>query len=591
VSTEVELHNLIPPDVPDGWELVRQGRQRAKSIPVGRARYVEMHGVASDRAYKERCRENGTITTYINLGYKTWAETRDALNEIVAAGRKRGFILDRVSLIPDRRMGLPPGPREQALAETGLMMYTDADWNGAARDTEVMPVWNDHNVGSPAAVINTEALIRAGFGYIGSLAQHQYGYPLWDDDVEQIARCVQAVAMIAEKRDDGVVLESYVEDGFCASFHDLATSLGWCRFHRYVAEDLIGARHSQSYGSTFADPIRKQAFGLAMEAINVHRVPPSFTHGDTNSFGVEDDFDRNAVIVTTDVMYTIARELKYPTGGAVHATPVSEATRIPTVEELVQSLVIVSEAEQRARACPGIIDWQPIHEMRDRIVEGGQRVFENLLRGLDEIGVHTRDPLQLLLATRRLGAATIEELFHAGTPDSNYPRGFSPVVPSDTLSRLLARKDEVLGKLRRDGRLPHLAGIKVVAASADIHEYGLYVLTEALSACGARVIPLGTSVHSPEVAKVAVETAADAVAVSTYNGMALSLGRQLKRELEGRGVNPAVFLGGRLNEDLEGEEAADVRPQLRREGVIPCDTVEEMVAQLDEASVLASQAR
>ena len=118
--------------------------------------------------------------------------------------------------------------------------------------------------------------------------------------------------MIAEKRADGVVFESYVEDGFCASFHDLATSLGWCLFHRYVAEELIGAAHSQSFGSTFADPIRKQAFGLAMDAINVTRMPPSFTHGDTNSFGVEEEFDRNAVIASTDVMYTVARELKHP---------------------------------------------------------------------------------------------------------------------------------------------------------------------------------------------------------------------------------------------------------------------------------------
>ncbi len=151
-----------------------------------------------------------------------------------------------------------------------------------------------------------------------------------------MAECVQAVAMIAAKREDGVVLESYVEDGFCASFHDLATSLGWCMFHRNVAEELIGAAHSQSFGSTFADPLRKQAHGLAMDAINVNRVPPSFTHGDTNSFGVEDDFDRNAVIVATDVMYTIARELKHPTGGAVHATPARESSPID-LKKLVNS--------------------------------------------------------------------------------------------------------------------------------------------------------------------------------------------------------------------------------------------------------------
>ena len=578
-----ELESLIPADIPDGRTLVEKAKKRAGSIPVGRARYVEIHGVKSDREYKERCRDDGTITTYINLGYKTWEETRSALNEIVAASKKRKFRLDRVSLIPDRRMGLPPDLRDQALAETGIMMYSESDWIGAAQDTPVMPIWNDHNVGSPAATVNTEELLKAGFGYIGSLAQHQYGYPLWDDDVSQMTGCVEAVAMIAQKRSDGVVLESYVEDGFCASFHDTATFLGWCMFHRYVAEDLIGAAHSQSFGSTFSDPVRKQAMGLAMDAINVGRTPPSFTHGDTNSFGVEEDFDRNAVIVATDVMYTAARELKHPTGAAIHATPVSEATRIPTVEELIDSLVIANEAEQRARACPGIIDWGPIYEMRDRIVAGGERVFANLMTGLEKIGIDTRDPLQLLLATRRLGASTIEELFNAGEPDSGYPRGFAPVEPTDTLVRLMKAKDEVLKSLKEDGGLPDLSGIRIVTASADIHEYGQFVLVEALTECGAKVTPLGTSVHSNEIAKVCVETAADAVAVSTYNGQALSLGRQIRGELDKRGVDPQVYLGGRLNEDLEEGEATDVRPHLRAEGILACDSVEEMAQGLRAA--------
>jgi methylmalonyl-CoA mutase cobalamin-binding subunit len=576
-AIEVELDQLLPDDLPRGDELVRAGKDRGAQLPVGRSRYTQLHEVASDRAYKERCREDGTLTTYINLGYKTWAETRDALDHLVAEGERLGYRLDRVSLIPDRRMGLPPELRGQALEETGIMMLSESDWVGAGQDTVVQPVWNDHNIGSPAAIVNTEAAIKAGFGYIGNLAQHQYGYPLWRDDAEQIARSVEAAAMVAAKKDDGIVLESYIEDGFCASFHDLATSLGWCLFHRYVAETLIGAAHSQSYGSTFSDPVRKQAFGLALQAINVDSVPPSFTHGDTNSFGTDDDFRRNAVIVATDVLYTAARELKHPTGGAIHATPVSEAERIPTVDELVESLLIANEAEQRARACPAIVDWQPIYDMRDRIVAGGRHVFDNILHGLGSVGVDTKDPLQLLLATRRLGAERIEQLFGAGEPDSSYPRGFEPVVPSDTLLRLLVRRDDVLREIEERGGAPDLAGITVVAASGDIHEYGLFVLSEVLRRCGARVVDLGTSVTTPELAQVAVETDAEALALSTYNGMALSLGRQLLAELERRGVRPLVYMGGRLNEDLEGAPAADVREELRTAGVVPCDSVQEMV--------------
>jgi methylmalonyl-CoA mutase cobalamin-binding subunit len=577
LDPEVEL--ILPDDLPKGEDLVRSGRERARMIPVGRSRYTEIHDAASDRAYKERCREDGTITSYINLGYKTWPETRDALNQLVSDGKRLGFRLDRVSLIPDRRMGLTPELRDQALEETGIMMYSPEDWKGAARDTDVQPIWNDHNVGCPAAIVNTAAAIEAGFGYIGNMAQHNYGYPLWDDDVQQMANTVEAIAMIAEKRDDGVVLDAYIEDGFCAGFHDLATSLGWCLFHRYVAEELIGAAHAQSYGSTFADPLIKQAFGLAMDAINVGRTPPSFTHGDTNSFGSGDDFDRNASVVFHDVFYTAAREARHPTGGAVHATPVSEALRIPTVEELSQSLVIVDEAVKKARLDAALIDWSPICEMRDRILEGGRRVFQKLLSGLGDLGVDTKDPLQLLLATRRLGGSRLEQLFGAGEPSTEYPRGFEPVVASDTLRRLLSRRDGVLGAIR-DAGAPDLSGLRIVTASNDIHEYGLFVLSGVLQHLGAKVTDLGTSVSTQEIAKVAVETEADVVALSTYNGMALSLGRQLLDELRHRGVGAPLFMGGRLNEDVGGEGAVDVREQLREVGVHPEDSVEAMVHDL-----------
>ena len=576
----VELRELIPSDLPRGQDLVEAGRKRARKIPLGRSRYTEIHGVASDREYKERCREAKTITTYLNLGYKSWAETAAALNEIAARGEKLGFRLDRVSLIPDRRMGLPPDLRDKAFEETGIMMRSEADWQGAARDTPVQPIWNDHNLGSPAALVNTESALRAGFGYIGNLAQHNYGYPLWEDDAEQIARTVEAIGMIAEKSSDGVVLEAYIEDGFAASFHDLATSLGWCLFHRYIAEDLIGAPHSQSYGSTFSDPVLKQAFGLALDAINVHRVPPSFTHGDTNSFGPEDPFDRNAVVVMMDVFYTIARELRYPTGGAVHATPVSEAQRIPTVDELVQSLVIINEAERRARISGHLIDWRPILETRDQILDGGRRVFDKILSGLNELGVDIRDPLQLLLATRRLGGSKIEELFGAGEPDTSYPRGFRPVVPSDTLRRLMKRFEEEMSSVTMNDASPDLRGLRIITASGDIHEYGLFVVSQVLSRLGAKVINLGTNATSQAIVKVAVESDADVVALSTYNGMALSLGRQLQTLLRERGLRTALFMGGRLTEDLPGQPAADVRDQLEADGVAACQSSADMVRRL-----------
>jgi methylmalonyl-CoA mutase cobalamin-binding subunit len=582
MSDSLSIDALIPKDLPDGRALVERGRARSRLIDLPVGRYPRLRHARSDRECKERCRAEGKITTYINLGYKTWAETREAIEYIQAKGRELGFELDRVSLIPDRRMGLPPELRSQALEETGIMMYTPDDWVGACEDVDIAPVWNDHNLGSPAAIVNTEAALRAGFGYIGNMAQHNYSYPLWDNDAEQMARTIEAAGMIAEKRDDGIVLEAYVEDGYCAGFHDAATSLGWCLFHRYVVEELVGAAHSQSYGSTFQDPLLKQAFGLALDAINVHRVPPSLTHGDTNSFSTDSDLDRNAAIVFNDVYFTAARELRFPTGAGVHATPVTEAIRIPTEDEIVQSLVIASEAMSRAKSTTALIDWQPILRLRDKILDGGRRYCANLLRGLESFGVDVHDPLQCILATRRIGGSKLEELFGVGEPDDSYPRGFAPVVPTDTFRRLLDSVDATLERIRANGA-PDLHGLTAVVASGDIHEYGLFVVSSVLKQLGAHVIDLGTSVAARDLAKVAHETNPDVVALSTYNGMALSLGHQVLDELDRRNVVAQVFLGGRLNEDVDGETAVDVTDRLNAIGVHACPTLVDMIERLSRS--------
>ena len=435
---------LVPRDLPNTADLIREGHDRAAAITPMITRYQRKHAVTSERFYKERCRAERTITYYINLGLKTWPETRDALALIGEECRRRELRLDRVSLTADRRMGLMPAQRKEAFEETGIMFWTPQDWAGIATEIDAQGIINDHAIASPASVVNAEAAIAAGVSYVGNLAQQNYGYPGWSSDVEQMANTVIAIAMVAAKRSHGVVLDSYIDDGYCASFHDAATSLGWCMVHRYIAEELLGAAYSPSYGSTFADPTLKAAFGRALDEINTSRVPPSLVHGDTNSLDPSYSLDRHAATVTTDVFLTIANELAHPTGAAVHATPLAEPIRIPTVEDIIQSLEIANEAERRARATLAMIDWAPVEALRERIVAGGRQVYARILAGLSGFGVDVTNALELLVATRRLGAVRIEELYGAGESDPDYPRGRRPLVPTDTLRRALDRRAAVM---------------------------------------------------------------------------------------------------------------------------------------------------
>jgi methylmalonyl-CoA mutase cobalamin-binding subunit len=581
---------LVPRGLPSGHDLVRSGRAIAESLTTGWARYCRQRNVRSERHYKEACAGRAEITYYINLGLKSWPETRAALEGIQEACRARDLRVDRVSLTADRRMGLPPPARRDALEETGIMFWTPQDWHGAAHDLDIEPILNDHAVGSPASVENASAAIEAGFGYIGNLSQQAYRYPGWSSDADQMIATVIGMGVIAGKKDDGVVLDSYIDDGFCASFHDAATSLAWCMLHRHIADDMVGVAYAPSYGSTFADPVLKHAFGLALDRINTSCVPPSLVHGDTNSLAAWYSLDRNAAIITSDIYFTIACQLAHPNGAAVHPTPLTEPSRIPTVEDIVQSLEIGREAERRARATQGLIDWRPVYAVRDKILAGGERVYSNMMEGLQLLGVDTSDPLALLIATKRLGADGIECAFGTGEADGGYPRGRVPVVPTDTLRRATANRQRVIDALARLSPPPRVAGLRVVAASGDIHEYGLYVLTGVLDSLGCEVIDLGTSVDNAAIAAAAAESAADAVALSTYNGMAASLTRDLLAELGRRGLGSRLYVGGRLTEDLPGAKNVDVTRHIAELGAVPCASVEDMVADLSR-SAARTQAR
>jgi methylmalonyl-CoA mutase cobalamin-binding subunit len=577
-TSEPQLEELLPADLPSGPALVKAGRDRAAAFEIPASKYCRERGVRSEREYKAIARDSGILTTFINIGYETWEETASVLNELAARGRANGYVIDRATLIVDRRMGLPPELRTGAVRETGLMFDDLDEWLSTGEDVATQCQYADHNLFSPAAVMNTEAAMRSGISYIGNLAQISWGWPPWDDDVERFCRTVQALGMLSAKRDLFVV-ENYHDDGFQGSFYDVATMVGWALFMRHVT-DLIGVDQSQTFGSQWSDPMLKQAYGLALDAINTDRVPPAVIHSDTNSMGVHDNFDRNATLVALDAYFSALRETRQPTGAALHVTPVTEAVRIPTVDDLDQSLIIGQEAIARARATPGLVDWRPMEQLRDRMLTGGRRVFANIITGLRQLGVDSNDPLQLLLATYRVGAVKLEELFHAGKPDRAYPRGFEPVVMSEVAHRLLAWRDDTVARITGDGGLPDLSGIKVVAASGDIHEYGLFVVAQVLGRCGATVIDLGTSVGSEDLAKVAREAAADALAISTLNGGALGFAQNIQRELTKRHINPPLFMGGRLTESRGNEDSVDVRDDLRRLGVHPCDAVDDMVREI-----------
>jgi methylmalonyl-CoA mutase cobalamin-binding domain/chain len=346
---------------------------------------------------------------------------------------------------------------------------------------------------------------------------------------------------------------------------------------RYVSEELIGAAYSPSWGGLTQNPVIKSAVTLALYEANPDRVPLSYVQGDT--IGNTEDFDANMAVMNTDVLFTKMTDMRYRLGAAPIAVPVTETERIPTWQEVATVQTISRRLEDYVPMVEPVVDWAQIEAMRDELVRGGRAFYDAAIKGLDAAGIDVRDPAQLLLVLKRLGSTRCEELFGAGVPDPEFPRGRRPVLETDLVRSTMEERERLLVELQNRREEEAIRGMKVLVTSTDVHEFAEFLLSSTLAAVGTEVIDFGINRDPEDIVKAVIETDADAVVVTTHNGVARSFGRRLMEDLRGTGSSGVpVFMGGVLNEDVEGSDIPiDVRGDLNATGIETPGTIDGLV--------------
>ena len=577
----IDLSQLVPADLPHGREAVNAGRELARGVERARSLYCAEKGVGSEREWREIARARGIPCTTMNIGLNTWSDTRTALENIYESCRSRGVRPpDRFNLIAERRMGLPKNMRADAPAETGPVLWSDQDWWELTHTVPIQPEAADNMIGGPGSVENVLDALRVGVTYVGVLSQYSWRWPYWDDEIAQLQAVLTAGGALAAFRHEGVVFDSYLEDGYPGVFHDYASYIGWAMLERYVSEELIGAAYSSSWGGLTQNPVIKSAVTLALDAVNPDRVPTAFLQGDT--IGNTADFDANYGVLVNDLLFMKLTDMRYRLGGAPIAVPVTEAERIPSWDEVATVQVISRKVDEYVPMVDGFIDWKKIEDLRDRLVGGGRHFFQTALSTMTDMGVDITCPARVLLVLKRLGAAKCEELFAPGERDDSYLRGKRPVLETDLVRETNAKRDQLISTLG-SGANEAIRGMKLVVASTDVHEFAKFLLTSTFEALDANVIDCGINRDPEDIVKVVAETAPDAVVVTTHNGVARSFATRLVDELRAQRLPTSVFMGGVLNEDVEGSDVpVDVRADLRRIGVEIPSSVDDLVVALRE---------
>ena len=576
---------ILAVDLPSGKSIIKQACSMAGDIKIGRTAFMDKMGVDSELAYKKQCLKDNRIMFHAHIGMGSWEATAGALAHLYKTAEQSEIIIDRAGICLDRRMGLPQSRRGKIPAETGPMLNNNAQWAQVGQGVPIQPHMGDFMIGFPASTENTIPALQAGVTTIGNLSQFfAHAVPLWKDTAATTVETVRALAIMGALRERGTLVHSYLEDGFGALFCDCATVAGWAYLERHIVENLLGARLAHCIGGLTTDPVKRAGWVFALDAIHDRNSVGSMIYGDTLSFTA--DFDRNRGLVGEYLLWDILAQLERPTGHAVLPLPVTEALRVPSVEEIIEAQIYGRRIEDTARRLHPHMDFSASYDFSKKVLEAGKSVFERALEGLKEAGVDTRDPIQLLYVLKELGPAAFEAVFGSGKPDETCARGREPVIATDVfeLSNSTVAKHRDLFTASRSKQI--LNGRRILIASTDVHEHAIMIIHQLLAEAGADMINLGAETDPDQIISEAQHSKAEAILISTHNGMALDYARRLKEHMDRCKVTIPVVLGGILNQKVENQALpVDVSGDLKQLGFNPCPKLEGNFRKLLESNL------
>jgi methylmalonyl-CoA mutase cobalamin-binding subunit len=563
--------------LPDGANLLEQGRTLARDWTVGPSAFLAHYGCDSELSYKQAAMAQGRVMQHAQIGWRDAGKSRRGYHAIWAECEKAGVRLDRYGLCLDWSMALPRAIRAKGQRGTGMILPDVEDFVALANAAPVAAHFGDFVLGFPAAVENTQAALTAGATTIGNLGQYfTFRVPGHDDDLEATRATVVALGLIAAQPVP-VMVHSNIDDGFAAQFTDVANALGMILVERDIVTRLVGAQIGHAYGHHFSDPLVRLAFQRALAQVGA--APGTMIYGNTTSY--RGGPAQNWAALGSYLMVDTLGQMTRPTGHAINPVPVTENDRIPDIEEVVDAQLFAGRLIEQAAQWPRLMDGAAIDAMAGTLLAGAQAFRAALWQGLEDSGIKTSCVFEVLLALRRIGGRRLEAAFGAGPADVSAPGGRRPVVPATILTEISEMAETALSAAD-----PALcariatADLRVLVATTDVHEHGKMLIDAMLRHIGATALDGGVSTEPDRLVEMAVRMQPDAIALSTYNGVALGYYRALRDALAAAGITVPILIGGRLNQIPEGSNTGlpqDVGDTLAAEGAQVCRAAADLV--------------
>ena len=575
--TRDPMPNLQDERLRPSADLLAEGRAMARDWRLGTSRFMREMGVASEAEWKRKATQDRRIMQHAHIGFRDVNRTIEGIRAVHGACAETGITVDRFGITLDWSMGYPESWRAKASRGTGIVLTGPEDFSRIIEAAPAAAHFGDFMLGLPGALENTRAAIAAGATAVGNLGQYfTFRLPYWDDDVATTEATVTALCLIAAQ-DAEILVHSNLDDGFAGLFVDMACALGMVLIEKHIVEDLIGARLAHCYGHHFSDPLSRTAFHAAL--VQVSDTPGTMIFGNTVAY--QSTPAGNYASLASYLLADILALGRWPAGHAINPVPVTENQRIPDIDEIIDAQTFAHRLTLQAPFYDPVFDWAQVERMATVLVDGGRRFARATLEGLAERGVATDDPAALLLAIRRMGPRRMEALFGPGLPGVSSRQ---PLIHAEW-ARELNHKAEDWVATR--GRQLGAMSLTVCIGTTDVHEHGKYLVEKAFEGLGVQTVDAGVAVDPETLVARAVETGADMVAVSTYNGVALSYAKAVKAAMKAQGIDLPVLVGGRLNEvpkDSNSGLPVDVSSEIADLGCTPCHDLDGMLVALQAHS-------
>jgi len=583
MTSETQLdRSLILPEseLPGGSELLAEGRAMAIDWRVEQNPFLSHYNATCEYEYKQRCMAEGRVMQHAQIGFRDVDRSCDAYSTIWNECAARDIVIDRYGICLDWSMAVPRDQRSSAIRGTGMIMSDPETFARLAASAPVAPHFGDFVLGFPAALENTQGALTAGCTAIGNFGQYfTFRVPGWDDDVETTRMTLIALGLIAAQSVP-ILVHSNIDDGFAAQFTDLTSALGMMEIERIIIEQLVGAKMSHCFGHHFSDPLTRLAFQRASSKLS--DTPGTMIYGNTTSYrGIHaQNFASLARYLNIDAL----GQSLTPTGHAINAVPVTENERIPEVHEIVDAQLFSGRLIELHQSMLPLIDLEQVDRVADKLFVGAIKFRDRLMSCFEEAGIDTSDAFEMLLSLRRIGARKLERRFGVGQEDLTQIGGRKPVVPGSILDEIAEMAETTMVDAnQKDVDRVKAKKMRVLVATTDVHEHGKLLIEQILRQINVEVIDGGVSTGVEQLIADAASHQPDAIAVSTYNGVALNYFRAAKREMQKSEVSFPFLIGGRLNQIPEYSDNAlpvDVGDKLAAEGAIVCRRAGEIVVEL-----------